>query len=374
MNQPGTLADLDSGCAAPSSGGRGLRAFGSIAEAWGCTLAEQLTVVRASRPAPPTSSGVANASRALPQDTLERLSYLLGIYKSLQILLPDPRAADAWVRKPNSAAVRRTLGTRAHAFRPGSPTCTSCASTSTPSAVTRRRRQQPGMARNHPPCERCGSRRAIASSPSRLPTIHLFERVADPADWDALYQLESHDQSALRNEAGDLNLVPVADRVSGLNATVVMAPFTHIAPQGTRFTDGHFGAYYAAESLDTAIAETRFHRENFLRATTQPALELEMRCYLADVACELHDYPQPAPRVRRHLRSDELHGSQKLGRELRDRGFQWRGVRERAPRRRPVRGGIPDHDSCRTSAGRPPEIRWDGNSISNVYEIRLMNL
>ena len=34
---------------------------------------------------------------------LERLSYLLGIYKSLQILLPDPVAADAWVRRPNTA-------------------------------------------------------------------------------------------------------------------------------------------------------------------------------------------------------------------------------------------------------------------------------
>ena len=83
--------------------------------------------------------------------------------------------------------------------------------------------------------------------------------------------------------------MPVADRVSGPNASVVMAPFTHLSPQGTRFTDGHFGAYYAAESIDTAIAETRFHRENFLRATSQPPIELEMRCYLADVACELHD-------------------------------------------------------------------------------------
>ncbi len=40
----------------------------------------------------------------LPRDTLERLSYLLGIYKSLQILLPDPKLADAWIRKPNTAA------------------------------------------------------------------------------------------------------------------------------------------------------------------------------------------------------------------------------------------------------------------------------
>jgi hypothetical protein len=42
-------------------------------------------------------------SPRLPRDTLERLSYLLGIYKSLQILLPDPKAADEWVRKPNDA-------------------------------------------------------------------------------------------------------------------------------------------------------------------------------------------------------------------------------------------------------------------------------
>ena len=41
---------------------------------------------------------------ALPRDTLERLSNILGIYKSLQILLPDTAAADAWVRQPNTAA------------------------------------------------------------------------------------------------------------------------------------------------------------------------------------------------------------------------------------------------------------------------------
>jgi hypothetical protein len=124
---------------------------------------------------------------------------------------------------------------------------------------------------------------------SRLPTIHLFERVADPADWDALYELESMTNPRLRNEVGELHLVPKADRVSGPNASIVMAPFTHLSPQGTRFTNGRFGAYYAAESIDTSIAETRFHRENFLRATSQPPIELEMRCYLADVVCALHD-------------------------------------------------------------------------------------
>jgi hypothetical protein len=208
---------------------------------------------------------------------------------------------------------------------------------------------------------------------SRLPTIHLFERVADPADWEALYKLEAMTNPRLRQEAGDLSLVPVADRVSGPNASIVMAPFTHLSPPGTRFTDGHFGAYYGAESIDTAIAETRFHRENFLRATSQPPIELEMRCYLADVNCELHDL-----RARRTELPDiydpaSYSASQKLGRSLRDAAAN----------------GIA-FDSVRRTGGecvalfRPRLVQnvrqsvhlryaWDGNAIAEVYEIRVVS-
>ena len=86
-----------------SPGGPGMRAFVNIAEAWGLSVAEQLKLL-----------GIASRSTffkwrrerdpRLPGDTLERLSYLLGIYKSLQILLPDPQIADAWIRKPNTAS------------------------------------------------------------------------------------------------------------------------------------------------------------------------------------------------------------------------------------------------------------------------------
>ena len=40
---------------------------------------------------------------SIPKDTLERISYILGIYKGLQILLPE--TADQWVRKPNNAGI-----------------------------------------------------------------------------------------------------------------------------------------------------------------------------------------------------------------------------------------------------------------------------
>ena len=82
----------------------GLRAFGSIAQAWGLSVDEQLRLLGQ----PPRSTFFAWRKQpekaALPRDTLERLSNLLGIYKSLQILLPDAAAADAWVRQPNHAA------------------------------------------------------------------------------------------------------------------------------------------------------------------------------------------------------------------------------------------------------------------------------
>lgn len=82
----------------------GLRAFAQIAQAWGLTVDEQLVLLGQ----PPRSTFFAWRKQpdkaAVPRDTLERLSNLLGIWKSLQILLPDAAAADAWLRKPNSAA------------------------------------------------------------------------------------------------------------------------------------------------------------------------------------------------------------------------------------------------------------------------------
>jgi hypothetical protein len=38
----------------------------------------------------------------LSKDTLERLSYLAGIYKGIQLLFSDPNQWKNWVRKPNN--------------------------------------------------------------------------------------------------------------------------------------------------------------------------------------------------------------------------------------------------------------------------------
>jgi hypothetical protein len=82
--------------------GPALRTFFRIAALWELSVDEQMTLL-----------GVAARSTffkwkkegntTLPRDTLERISYILGIYKALQILLPDDRASDTWIKRPNDA-------------------------------------------------------------------------------------------------------------------------------------------------------------------------------------------------------------------------------------------------------------------------------
>jgi hypothetical protein len=82
--------------------GPALRTFFRIAELWGLSADEQMTLLGLT--ARSTFFKWKKATdTVLPKDTLERISYILGIYKALQILLPDEKAADEWVKRPNDA-------------------------------------------------------------------------------------------------------------------------------------------------------------------------------------------------------------------------------------------------------------------------------
>jgi hypothetical protein len=77
-----------------------LDAFSRLAEDWELSTDEQITLLGS--PGRSTFFKWKKSGGNLPNDTIERISHLLGIYKSLQIVLPDPEAADAWVKKPNA--------------------------------------------------------------------------------------------------------------------------------------------------------------------------------------------------------------------------------------------------------------------------------
>jgi hypothetical protein len=78
-----------------------MRSFVNIARLWGLSNDEQ----RALLGWPPESTFYnykAGKVTILNYDTLIRISLVLGIYKDLQILYPEPGLADGWVRLPNS--------------------------------------------------------------------------------------------------------------------------------------------------------------------------------------------------------------------------------------------------------------------------------
>ena len=81
-------------------GGPALRAFFRMAGQWKLRIADQRKLLGD----PPESTFYKwkrQQDGTLGRDTLERISYLLGIWQSLQILFPDAAQADAWLHKPN---------------------------------------------------------------------------------------------------------------------------------------------------------------------------------------------------------------------------------------------------------------------------------
>lgn len=204
--------------------------------------------------------------------------------------------------------------------------------------------------------------------PSRFPPIQLFERVTDPDDLEAIFALESLTNPRLRDETGDIRLVPPEDRISGPGTSIIMAAFTHLNPDGSRFSDGTYGVFYAASDLDTAIAETKHYRERFMHATAQARLELDMRVYLVDLDGKLHDLRGQKTAQPLVYHDDNYAAGQHLAGTLRKEGSN----------------GIA-YDSVRHHGGecaavfRPPLLSncrqerhlcyaWDGQKIAFVYE------
>lgn len=124
--------------------------------------------------------------------------------------------------------------------------------------------------------------------PSHYPPIDLFERIYEPDEFELAFEIEGMTNPRLRDEAGDIELIQPGDRVVGPGSTPVMASFTHIG-FGSRFSDRHFGVYYAANTLEAAIRETVFHKEREMAAANEDSIELTMRAYVGSVALQMHD-------------------------------------------------------------------------------------
>lgn len=217
-----------------------------------------------------------------------------------------------------------------------------------------------------PPEKRIRWTRAWRIVPSRFPPIGVFDRVADPADLEALYEIEALTNPRLREELGALRQVPTERRVSGTGTTPIMAAFTHLNPEGSRFSDGSWGVFYAAHSVATAVEETVHHRQRFLRATQEAPLDVQMRCYRTGINGRLHDLRGGWPQA--HDPND-YGASRKLARELRENnsnGIVYDSVRD--PGGECVALFYPDLAAPCVQA-QHLIYRWDGERIAAVLEV-----
>jgi RES domain len=205
---------------------------------------------------------------------------------------------------------------------------------------------------------------------SRYPPINLFERLtADTAVWDALIALEQLTNPRVRDEVGDIALVPLEERISGPGASYVMAAFTHVNPKGSRFSAGSFGVYYAAAELEAAIAETVFHFEAFARDSADPPRNEEFRVLVGVVAEVFEDVSSlPATQQAAILDPNSYAVSQTYANELRATGAN--GVAYPSVRHaggqcigvfRPRAVGIPHQE-------RHLKYRWNGERVDRYFD------
>lgn len=80
-----------------------LETFEKIIEAWGIKPSEAMTLLGFDESTRSTYYKWKRKPETvkLSKEKLERLSYIFGIYKALQILLPNNNSADEWIKKPN---------------------------------------------------------------------------------------------------------------------------------------------------------------------------------------------------------------------------------------------------------------------------------
>ena len=204
--------------------------------------------------------------------------------------------------------------------------------------------------------------------PSKYPSIKLFENCANPDDLESLYVLESLTNSRLKQEAGELSLVPPEDRISGEGTSVILAAFTHTGI-ASRFTDGSYGVYYAGIDLNTAIAESKHWQEQEMaHLEDQPPFTRTMRVYVSQINSDLSDLVDLRTDIR--VQDPDNYGvSQSIARDIRDKdeyGFLYSSVREK--------GG-----EC-LAALRPPIMKpaiqsmhlryhWNGSEINHIEKV-----
>jgi hypothetical protein len=207
--------------------------------------------------------------------------------------------------------------------------------------------------------------------PTRYPSVGLFDRVATPADLDAIIELESWTNDRISNELGLLHTIPADEWVTGRPmASVVMAAYCHPSAGGGRFSDERRGAWYAGRTLATALAESVHHRSNEIAEVGVFETRVQVRLYHADFSAPFHDVRRPGRAFADLHNPDSYAASQAFARDLLEAGAN--GVVYRSVRHE---GG-----ACivcfrprlvqKVRVAAHYEYRWEGHRTPKVARLR----
>ncbi len=205
---------------------------------------------------------------------------------------------------------------------------------------------------------------------TKYPPISIFEDVASPDEFEALYAIQALTNPGLKDQTGDLSLID-PDEIPyqcKRHRSYAVAPFTHINPQGGRFNDGLFGALYFASDRHTATLEVKHHQQKYWEG-------VEGLQYDRFVFRELIIESKPTSIYvvnesdNAVLDPDNYSVSQQLARDLKKKHtqcIQYPSVRSKngicwalfTPK--PVTDIVP---------GYLLEMIWDGNKVSEVNEV-----
>jgi hypothetical protein len=204
---------------------------------------------------------------------------------------------------------------------------------------------------------------------SKFPPITLFDDVMDEVDFETAYALQALTNPRNLNELGDLNLIPTNEIPFGITGVnYVTAPFTHVTPDGSRFSDGSFGVLYLADTAQTAIAETRYHQEKYFRNVEGLHYDtVDMRCLKIKFSAEFINA----------ILFDEIHipddykASRILGAKIKksgEAGIQYRSVRNEGA----ICWGLMSPKYVESALQTQHfEFVFDGQGISKVRELTI---
>lgn len=210
---------------------------------------------------------------------------------------------------------------------------------------------------------------------TKYPTINLFDDVASPEEFEMLYAIQAITNPRLRDEVGNISLIETSEIPFHCERgrSYVVAPFTHINPNGGRFNDGYFGALYIALSEETAALEVKYHQEKYW--SNIEGLEYDRFVFRnLIVSYDLESCYEVTHKDSEVLNINSYVASQQLARELKKDNYQaikYPSVRSESGICWALFTPKPVYDVVQSNL---LEMIWDGETIAEVNKINHMNI